>query len=202
MKKKKITTGKRGRSGYGSCTTPPPAIFRVLVATRSARGYRPPRRHFHTMNKFPSINAATHSHTQLLAADVARNSAKRGLEQARVHPSLSISFSLGNMISGDDDADRVRWWRGGSVFTKRRNIQSGRDNKGGTKDSSGWQDAPGASLLLLCRREWLSCSEGQLESWRIEDGEGGRGPAAITHRGCSHFRAQERDRDGADVTQQ
>lgn len=29
----------------------------------------------------------------------------------------------------------------------------------------------------------------------------GEGPAATTHLGCSHLRAQERDRDGADVTQ-
>lgn len=93
------------------------------------------------------------------------------------------------------------------VLTKRRNIQSGRDNKGGTKDSSGWQDAPGASLLSLCWKEWLSCSEGQLESrgWRMEDGVG-EGPGAITHLGWSHLREQESEREIAralaDVTQQ
>lgn len=79
------------------------------------------------------------------------------------------------MISGDDDDDddKVRWlWGGARYSQKRRNIQSGRDNKGGTKDGSGWQDAPGASLLLLCRGEWLSCSEGQLESRGMEDGVG------------------------------
>lgn len=38
----------------------------------------------------------------------------------------------------------------------------GRDNKRKTKDSLGWQDAPGVAMLLLCWEELQSCGVGQL----------------------------------------
>lgn len=52
----------------------------------------------------------------------------------------------------------------------RANIQSRRDNKSKTKDSSGWQDAPGAAMLLLCWKGLLSC--GAMADRRIDWGEG------------------------------
>lgn len=53
---------------------------------------------------------------------------------------------------------------------QRANIQSRRDNKRRTKDSSGWQDAPGAAMLLLCWKGLLSCGVGQLETGGLSGG--------------------------------
>ena len=45
-----------------------------------------------------------------------------------------------------------------------------RDNKRRTEDSPGWQDAPGATMLLLCRKGRLSCCEAQLETGGLSGG--------------------------------
>lgn len=53
--------------------------------------------------------------------------------------------------------------------SQRANIQSRKDNSK-TKDSSGWQDAPGAAMLLLCWKGLLSCGAGQLQTGGLTGG--------------------------------
>lgn len=77
---------------------------------------------------------------------------------------------------------------------REKNIQSRRDNKGRTKDDSRWQDAPGASLLLLC---WKGVAELQCGAIkRPEDGVG-EGPGMITHPGCAQIREKKKKRSAA-----
>lgn len=54
---------------------------------------------------------------------------------------------------------------------REKTFNLGEITKGRTKDSSGWQDAPGATMLLLC---WKGAAErcGAIRDRRIEWGEG------------------------------
>lgn len=118
------------------------------------------------------INAATHWQSRYPEGDRFHRVLRWEFgvsADSRKHESIivSFSFSLRNMISGGDD-------EGGNWAITKANIQSRRDNKRKTKDSSGWQDAPGAAMLLLCWKGLLSCGVGQLggpEDWV------GEGPA-------------------------
>lgn len=65
------------------------------------------------------------------------------------------------MISGDAEGETGQ--------LQRANIQSRRYNKRKTKDSSGWQDAPGAAVLL-CWKGLLSCGVGAIRDWTIDGG--------------------------------
>lgn len=60
--------------------------------------------------------------------------------------------------------------RGETGQSQRANIQSRRDNKRKTKDSSGWQDAPGAAMLLLCLEGAAELLCGAIRDRRIEWG--------------------------------
>lgn len=72
---------------------------------------------------------------------------------------------------------------GWSEQSQKANIQSRGDNKRKTKDSSGWQDAPGAAMLLLCWRGLLSCGVGQLETGGLTGGGSRRNNSSLKRKG-------------------
>lgn len=116
-KKKKKPYREEGEWLWLEDNTPPPAIFVVMVATRLSSSTPAFSRH-----EYISINQRRHSLTRSLtrwlqmrftylrqmSLGMPREKEARPVPHTSIHPSQSISLSFGNMISGDDDADRVR----------------------------------------------------------------------------------------------
>lgn len=84
------------------------------------------------------------------------------------------------MISGDDDGGEVMGGGWVGVSSQREEtFNLGEITKAGQKTALDGRMPPGRLCRYYVGESGWSCSEGQLERWRMEDGEGGRGPAAV-----------------------
>lgn len=147
-----------------------------MVVTRKGKGLSSKgklhARNFHTMNKFTS-NQHCHSLIERISwrrwvSSTFRDKGEN-LQWVQTVQSVYPSFCLFHSVQVIWSVVMMRGETGQSQREKTFNL--GEITKGRTKDSSGWQDAPGATMLLLC---WKGAAErcGAIRDRRIEWGEG------------------------------